>query len=545
MIPGWVLAGVPGLHCIACRALDAGLHFESLKQIPNEVSEHVKLLDTEEVDLDQSNMMNTKSDNCKRSRNLKKIQISPNEKKEQFERAVIHLTEGVTEGNRESSPKKKHKKNKKSKEKSKSKEKCSQKKELQKLEKLWQQWTPKPLPESTASAKVRKKKCHLKDRTSVRVSDANHLGMKHKEQEEEDKATETVNDLQVKNKMACKYLCLPASQENVCSSVDDKEKQQDEGTHRHWEEASCIKMIAQETSRKGGLPGSLHYGSRNPFRLSCANTSTPTIPVDASLLTHLRCLKSSPSNPTRVHENSEPICLKTSKDDQVMKTSPELIEDFGNSQDLFITQKKFLPFVQSNSNSSYSVEEMASEECAEQLRSLDGRQLRFCSPPHTKVIDLCCSGLKSPKSRSAEKGTQTDDFFSSPAFATSVLFCQKLKKEQSFEEPLDLSLPSRLRTKNSTDLKNILNASYIQENSINPSYQHIALPLSSPEGQHACQLLRFLPYSDGKKHNRRYYDGKFVQTFLNQSYFFKVKGQGKPKNPRMPLLKKNGKKQRN
>ncbi|XP_038662057.1 uncharacterized protein LOC119971013 [Scyliorhinus canicula] len=511
-------------------------NFESLEQIVHEVP---KPLESEELVQDQSTeKKNRKSNRCKRSRNSKKVQITPpNERNEPFERLVNLPIEEVTVGNRESLSKKKHKKNKKNK-KYKNKEKCSQKKELQKSEKLWEQWAPQPLPVSIASAKAKRKKCLLSDSPSVKVSDENLIETKHKEQRHEDKALKAVNKLRVKSKMVYKYLCLPTSQKSVCSPADEKEMQQGEATCTDWEETSCTEIIAQDTLRNGRPADSLHCGIRNPFRQSCADTSRPKASFDMSLLRQLRCLTSPHSHPTEVYGNRGLAYLKTSKDAQVVKRSPEFTEDDGNSQDLFITQKKFLPFAQPDNNSGYSVEEIVDEHCDKQLRSPDARHLRFSSPPPTDMSDLFRSGLKSPKSRSSEKGTQTSDFFGSPAFATSLRFYQKVKEELCSEEPVDLSLPTRVRAKNSTHLKNIPDSPHAQKNSITPPRQHTPLHLSTPEGRSTCQLLPLFAYSDRKKHSRRYDDGKFVQTILNESYFFKVKGQGKPKDPRMPLLKK-------
>uniref|UniRef100_UPI00398F826E uncharacterized protein isoform X2 n=1 Tax=Pristiophorus japonicus TaxID=55135 RepID=UPI00398F826E len=496
--------------------------FESLEQTAQMVH------DSEGLRLEPGNTKNRKSNRCKRSRNAKQI---CNKKGDPYESAVNPPTEETTEGKRESSSKKKHKKSKKNKEKYKNKDKCVSKGEVEKPGKFcsWgQRWAPRPLPVSIASAKAKRKKCLLRDCSSVSVSDENLTGVQGEEQWEEDRSVQAVNNLRANSKMIQQYLCLSTSQEGPCSPANGTAMQQGEEAGADWEEASCKGKATQDTPRKGRSADGLHFGNLNPFRQSSANTCTPTASLDESFHRYLRSLKPTHSRRTGVPGKKqltcEELCFKNSKAAHVMKASPEFSGDYGNSQDLFITQKTFLPLTQSHSGSGSSADETTGKDFDHRLRSADTGRWRFGSPPLGEKADLCHPGLQSPKDRPCEKGTQTTDFFSAPAMATSLRFCQTVKWEPCSEEPVDLSLPSRVRAKATARSKDRPNSLRLREGSVNPSPQHPPTPRSPREAPNAYQLLPLPAYAEGKK---------------------QVKGQLKPKDPRMPLVKKKRKKQKN
>ncbi|XP_026094518.1 uncharacterized protein LOC113066736 [Carassius auratus] len=156
-----------------------------------------------------------------------------------------------------------------------------------------------------------------------------------------------------------------------------------------------------------------------------------------------------------------------------------------NSQDLFITQKSFLdPYLEISSTSS-------------------------CSQATT---------VKEPESRScrltAEATTQTENFFTLPAISTSLRF-QEQNASKTPEEPVDLSLPNRTRRMHGPKQSAV--------DSAKPTKLKIS-DTSSEDGD-------TVPKAKGDLLQL-----KVIQTRLNESFFFKVKGEDSPK-PMCPLMK--------
>lgn len=155
-----------------------------------------------------------------------------------------------------------------------------------------------------------------------------------------------------------------------------------------------------------------------------------------------------------------------------------------NSQDLFITQKSFLdPYVEISSSSS-------------------------CNEATT---------VKAPEKRSwrstAEATTQTENFFSLPALASSLRFQQNTS--MCSEEPVDLSLPNRTRRMH--------RPKHPAVESANPPKLKIS-DTSSEDSDTVSKTKGDLLQL------------KVIQTRLNESFFFKVKGEDSPK-PMCPLMK--------
>ncbi|RXN19121.1 THO complex subunit 2-like protein [Labeo rohita] len=157
-----------------------------------------------------------------------------------------------------------------------------------------------------------------------------------------------------------------------------------------------------------------------------------------------------------------------------------------NSQDLFITQKSFLdPYVEISSGSSCSE--------ATAVKALENHAQR---------------------SR-AEATTQTENFFTLPALSTSLRFLQQQSTSESTEEPVDLSLPNRTRQLHGSKQSTV--------DSAKPPKLKIS-DTSSEDGDTA-------PKAKGDLLQL-----KVIQTRLNESFFFKVKGEDSPK-PMCPLMK--------
>ncbi|XP_043084761.1 uncharacterized protein si:ch211-176l24.4 [Puntigrus tetrazona] len=149
-----------------------------------------------------------------------------------------------------------------------------------------------------------------------------------------------------------------------------------------------------------------------------------------------------------------------------------------NSQDLFITQKSFLdPYVEISSSSS----------CSE------------------------ATSAKAPENRScrltADVTTQTENFFTFPGLSTSLRFQQQQNTSESPEEPVDLSLPNRTRQTH------------------RPKWPMLKISDTSSEDSDT------VPKAKGDLLQL-----KVIQTRLNESFFFKMKGEDSPK-PVCPLMK--------
>ncbi|XP_056107005.1 uncharacterized protein si:ch211-176l24.4 [Rhinichthys klamathensis goyatoka] len=152
-----------------------------------------------------------------------------------------------------------------------------------------------------------------------------------------------------------------------------------------------------------------------------------------------------------------------------------------NSQDLFITQKSFLdPYVEISSSSS----------CNE--------------------ATIVKAPEKSSSRSTAEATTQTENFFTFPALSSSLRF-QQQNTAMCSEEPVDLSLPNRTRRMHRA------------KHPANPPKLKIS-DTSSEDGD------------AGSKSKGDLLQLKVVQTRLNESFFFKVKGEDSPK-PMCPLMK--------
>ncbi|XP_026058216.1 uncharacterized protein LOC113043205 [Carassius auratus] len=155
------------------------------------------------------------------------------------------------------------------------------------------------------------------------------------------------------------------------------------------------------------------------------------------------------------------------------------------SQDLFITQKSFLdPYVEISSSSSSSTNGKVPE-------------------------NLSCS-------LTAEATTQTENFFTFPALSTSLKFQkQQQNTSKSLEEPVDLSLPNRTRQMHGPK---------------QPTVDWEKPPMLKISGT-SSEDGDTVPKAKGDLLQL-----KVIQTRLNESFFFKVKGEDSPK-PMCPLMK--------
>lgn len=185
------------------------------------------------------------------------------------------------------------------------------------------------------------------------------------------------------------------------------------------------------------------------------------------------------------HESHPP----TVQADQHCEESPRGTDGL-HSQDLFITQNTFL---------SPLLLQLSSDE---EFQSTPQLKQTMSQQPLSQELEVTVASKST-----AETATQTENFFTSPKHATFLTF-QLSKLTKCCEPPVDLSLPHRQR------------------------------------GQRSMATVR----EESELHHRGKTDPthiNFVQMRLNESFFFKVKGEKESPNSQCPLKKleeDNGKK---
>ncbi|XP_057185043.1 uncharacterized protein si:ch211-176l24.4 isoform X2 [Triplophysa rosa] len=161
-----------------------------------------------------------------------------------------------------------------------------------------------------------------------------------------------------------------------------------------------------------------------------------------------------------------------------------------SSQDLFITQKSF------------------SEPNLNLFSSASGNDVTIVSVQEEHSCRM-----------TADAATQTENFFTFPEVANCLRFQQQQKISTFTEEPMDLRLPKRAR----------------QVQRANQPAKH---PVASCIGQPKLKISD-TSSEDGDmvpKTKGEFSQLKVIQTRLNESFFFKVKGYDSPK-PVCPLMK--------
>ncbi|XP_066505458.1 uncharacterized protein si:ch211-176l24.4 isoform X2 [Hoplias malabaricus] len=167
-----------------------------------------------------------------------------------------------------------------------------------------------------------------------------------------------------------------------------------------------------------------------------------------------------------------------------------------NSQDLFITQKFFSdPYADISSSPNMIAAVPLYQE----------------QPPKT-------SHKKLSSKQTAEASAQTENFFTSPRLATALEFLHQSKASMCSEEPMDLSLPYRSRQEVA-----------LHQWNAKPAEGHSYPELKTeniPSGDE----------SDISKGKADLSQLRVVQTLLNESFFFKMKGGEDPPKPASPLM---------
>ncbi|XP_073493583.1 uncharacterized protein [Phyllobates terribilis] len=181
-----------------------------------------------------------------------------------------------------------------------------------------------------------------------------------------------------------------------------------------------------------------------------------------------------------------------------------------NSQDLFITQKKFA----SSHGSSGDSPPLGQKQCSGIRDSLGSQN------PPPRLYHLCLTGNSVDQSGTGsqdqvvlvENATQTDDNFSYLALRSLVKKVKVLPP--CSEKALNLSLPTRIRAKRDAG-----------------STRDEDIIIVESQSSHVD------PNTSRKSLLQKADEGKFIQTLLNSNYFFKGKGEPGVEKPIMPILK--------
>ncbi|XP_038621055.1 uncharacterized protein LOC119943921 [Tachyglossus aculeatus] len=201
------------------------------------------------------------------------------------------------------------------------------------------------------------------------------------------------------------------------------------------------------------------------------------------------------------------------------------------SQEVFETQESFIPGPVPRSlglSEHFPSPPSSRASCGRQCdRSVPSRDISQASPDGEEAQELERLFLNHFKTRkkkksqvaTQEKASQTENFFSSPALSTFLLFRQR--KEEPEEKPLDLRVPGRRGSPGPTETAGLLEDE--------PSGSEILL---AGEGRRETRR-HARPRRSGEK--------RYVQTLLNSSFYFKVKGEPGTNISKEPLVKSKAK----
>ncbi|XP_078537062.1 uncharacterized protein LOC144822909 isoform X2 [Lissotriton helveticus] len=198
-----------------------------------------------------------------------------------------------------------------------------------------------------------------------------------------------------------------------------------------------------------------------------------------------------------------------------------------HSQDLFITQKSFLPVPLSNAaSSSLQINTVDTDEdgskptnLADMLESsslLPSMFGKSCHPCHISQGNV--ASKTGHEVLNLDKATQTDGFYNSSGLASSLGHTKKVVT--CSEQPLDLSLPFRARSVDANIKKVKFSVASVAQKDASES-----LCITSDRSITTKNGSEDL-YDKGNtiiKQLRKMDEGKYFQTQLNSSYFFKGK----------------------
>ncbi|KAK1161706.1 hypothetical protein AOXY_G19329 [Acipenser oxyrinchus oxyrinchus] len=360
-----------------------------------------------------------------------------------------------------------------------------------------------------------------------------NLTLEHRGVWQHTRSPEGISSIQSEQQVIYKLLCPPPAEKNLL----DEEVHEQAGVckNKAWIVAPCKKRVVFDTAVQ-------HFSGES---VGCKSRQGPTRATHREPENDFCCkeplLSSSPVLEIKSCDSEEEFnvhCTKKRREYRAESTHG-LVEEACNSQDLFLTQKTFLPSGSSDDSvSSPSAKRDKYTECQ--------KTTGLIKHTRTSEVNLPCLrsspirqryenyGLVSSRKLGpiTEKATQTDDFFSSRALATSLGFYKTQRDNKCTEKPVDLSLPSGMRAKITSH-----RASHCHVNGegdgvhISPKYvlcrTSNCIPILGDENPTNC-LNTFCRLSE---------DGKYIQTRLNESYFFKLKGESPSPESQAPLMK--------
>ncbi|XP_053880616.1 uncharacterized protein LOC128835288 [Malaclemys terrapin pileata] len=356
-----------------------------------------------------------------------------------------------------------------------------------------------------------------------------------------------------------KRLCLPSSHNSFVT---------ENGKHN---ELNCRNSSwSQTTCKREGLDSSVHYfsggiiaGFKKHRKLDkevpvgCLLGSNTT-EINSCTSSTEPLLSSSPAAlEIKTYDSEDEFNVETLRDKAAshMNSKTEAIcSSVDLSQELFITQKSFLP-VQIPNNSStclslYSqnhAKDASVERKFKQKISTDTLEFsqmssnRETCDEHSQFSQKGLTPSRGRKSATRECAIQTEDFFSSPALASSLRMRERFT--DCHEQPVDLSLPYRIRSSAENTGRLSLGGA---GDGVHVSSKHTLEPVCHIENHPAGPVFEEERENHVITQSQKSDEVKYIQMLLNSSYFFKVKGDSDNIVSRTQLVKpKLGNKKKN
>ncbi|XP_059578666.1 uncharacterized protein LOC102570442 isoform X2 [Alligator mississippiensis] len=400
------------------------------------------------------------------------------------------------------------------------------------------------------SVKKKAKKIKLLQDTNAFSGNQENFGERNCKRIKNSKMVHKGNNIQVNQKQ----LCLPSKQ---ISFITEKGEHK-ELSHREssWFQTPC--QHAGLDSAVHSLTGGIIAGFKKQRKLSkevpvccllgasATDTNNCTSSIEPLLLSSPAALE------IKTYDSEDELNVGSLKDKgaSLMTSKTEAVcNSVDQSQELFITQKSFLPVQSPNSNSSFlsvyaqnHAKETSVERSCKKGNYIDTLQFSQASSnreicdEHSQISQFSLTPSRGGERNSAmqERAIQTEDFFSCPAFTSYLLIRERFA--DCCEKPLDLSLPYRTRSsagntgRASCSLKGAGDGAHV-------SSKHMLEPVCLIQNHPATLALDDKRESDVFTQSRKSDEVKYVQTLLNSSYFFKVKGDSDIGVSRTPLLK--------
>ncbi|XP_025036294.1 uncharacterized protein LOC102457501 isoform X2 [Pelodiscus sinensis] len=380
--------------------------------------------------------------------------------------------------------------------------------------------------------KKAKKIKRLQDKVVVDGNEENSREVNHKQYY---KNSRTVQKSNTQGKQKC--LCLPSSHNSFAT---------ENGKHN---ELSCRNSSwSQMACNSEGLDSTVHYFSGGIIAgFKKRRKLDKEVPVGCFLGTNTTEINSCTSS-TEPLLSSSPAALEIKTYDSEDEFNVETLRDKAAShmnskteaicssvdlsQELFITQKSFLPVqIPNNGNTYLSLYSQSHAKDASVERSFKQRNstdtLELCQMSlNRETCDECSEfsqcGLtpsRGRKSSTRECAIQTEDFFSSPALASSLIIKERFTN--CHEQPLDLSLPYRIRS----SVENAGRLSFKGAgDGVYVSSKHTLEPVCHIENDPAGPVFEEERENHVFAQSQKSDEVKYIQMLLNSSYFFKVKG---------------------